>query len=314
MKRQIRRAIVPTLSLSLLLLVACSRSPSARMQTESAPASMADQSALKAPLSSTSGEKMLAQTVAQTDTQTAAVPAAKPQLIRTASLRLTVQDVDSAIGDLRNLLKQQQGDIYNFDDQRGGDGARRQVNLELKVPQANLDPTIEALGKLGTIVNTQVSADDVTTQIVDTEARLKNLRQQEAMTQKIMERTGSIKDVLAVSQQLSQVRDQIERLDAQVKQLKTQVAYSTIKLQLSAAIVGGPVSQNTFGQQVHDRWNRSTRGATQLVIGLTLLGIGLIPFLPFLLLLGVGLYGLRRRMQRGRSLRRRSVSVPPESN
>jgi Domain of unknown function (DUF4349) len=312
MKRQIRRTIVPTLSLSLLLLAACSPSP--RTQTAVAPASMADQSALKALPSGASLESTAAQTVAQTDTQTSAVPAAKPQLIRMATLVLTVQDVDSAIADLRNLLKQQQGDIYNFDDQRGGDGSRRQVNLELKVPQANLDPTIEALGKLGTIVNTQVSADDVTTQIVDTEARLKNLRQQEAMTQKIMERTGSIKDVLAVSQQLSQVRDQIERLDAQVKQLKTQVAYSTIKLQLSAAIVGGPVNQNTFGQQVQDRWNRSTRGATQLVIGLTLLGIGLIPFLPFLVLLGVGLYFLRRRMQRGRSLRRRSVSVPPESN
>jgi Domain of unknown function (DUF4349) len=314
MKRPIRRAIVPTLSLSLLLLTACSSA--LRSQTESAPASMADQSALKAPLSSTSGEKMLAQNVASPDAQSAAVPTVKPQLIRTATLVLTVQDVDSAIADLRNLLKQQQGDIYNFDDQRGGDGSRRQVNLELKVPQANLDGTIESLGKLGTIVNTQVSADDVTTQIVDTEARLKNLRQQEAMTQKIMERTGSIKDVLAVSQQLSQVRDQIERLDAQVKQLKTQVAYSTIKLQLSAAIVGGPVNQNTFGQQVQDRWNRSTRGATQLVIGLTLLGIGLIPFLPFLVLLGVGLYFLRRRMQRGkkRALRRPAPIVSSDGD
>jgi hypothetical protein len=313
MKRQIRRAILPTLSLSLLLLAACS--PSQRVQTGAAPASMTDQSSLKALQSGASPESTAAQNVAQTDAQSAAVPATKPQLIRTASLQLTVQDVDGAIGDLRNLLKQQQGDIYNFDDQRGGPGSRRQVSLELKVPQANLDATIEALTKLGTVVNTQVSSDDVTTQIVDTEARLKNLRQQEAMTQKIMERTGSIKDVLAVSQQLSQVRDQIERLDAQVKQLKTQVAYSTIKLQLSAAIVGGPVNSNTFGQQVQDRWNRSTRGASQLVIGLTLLGIGLIPFLPFLLLLGAGLYVLRRRIKRGKLLRRRSATiVPPDAD
>jgi conjugal transfer/entry exclusion protein len=313
MKRHLRRMIVPTLSLSLLLLAACSRAPSQSAQTEMAPA-MGD-SALKAPQSGAPLEKMLAQNVAQPDAQSPAVPAAKPQLIRTASLQLTVQDVDGAIGDLRNLLKQQQGDIYNFDDQRGGPGSRRHVSLELKVPQANLDATIEALTKLGTVVNTQVSSEDVTTQIVDTEARLKNLRQQEAMTQKIMERTGSIKDVLAVSQQLSQVRDQIERLDAQVKQLKTQVAYSTIKLQLSAAIVGGPVNSNTFGQQVQDRWNRSTRGASQLVIGLTLLGIGLIPFLPFLLLLGAGLYVLRRRIKRGKLLRRRSATiVPPDAD
>jgi hypothetical protein len=314
MKRHLRRAILPTLSLSLLLLAACSASQ--RAQTGAAPSSMADQSALKAPPSGAALESTLAQNVAQSEAPSAAVPATKPQLIRSASLQLTVQDVDRAIGDLRTLLKQQQGDIYNFDDQRGGDGARRQVSLELKVPQANLDTTIEALTKLGTVVNTQVSADDVTTQIVDTEARLKNLRQQETMTQKIMERTGSIKDVLAVSQELSQVRDQIERLDAQVKQLKTQVAYSTIKLQLSAAIVGGPVNQNTFGQQVQDRWNRSTRGASQLVIGLTLLGIGLIPFLPFLLLLGVGLYILQRQIKRGkkRALRRPSTIVPPDAD
>ncbi len=305
MKRQMRRAIVPTLSLSLMLLAACS--PSQRAQTGAAPSSMADQS-------SAARESTLAENAASPEVQSSAVPAAKPQLIKTAALRLTVQDVDGAIGELRTRLKQQQGDIYNFDDQRGGDGSRRQVSLELKVPAQNLHTTIEALSKLGTVVNTQVSSDDVTTQIVDTAARLKNLRQQEAMTQKIMERTGSIKDVLAVSQQLSQVRDQIERLDAQVKQLKTQVAYSTIKLQMTAAIVGGPVNQNTFGQQVQDRWNRSTRGASQLMIGLTLMGIGLIPFLPFLLLLGAGLYVLRRRIKRTRSLRRPSTIVPPAAD
>jgi hypothetical protein len=314
MKRHLRRSVVPALSLSLLLLVACGRAPSQSTQTEMAPA-MGD-SALKAPPSGAALKSTLAQNVAQPDTSSPTVPATKPQLIRTASLQLTVQDVDGAIGELRTLLKQQQGDIYNFDDQRGGDGSRRQVSLELKVPQQNLDPTLDALSKLGTVVNTQVSSDDVTTQIVDTEARLKNLRQQEAMTQKIMERTGSIKDVLAVSQELSQVRDQIERLDAQVKQLKTQVAYSTIKLQLSAAIVGGPVNQNTFGQQVQDRWNRSTRGASQLMIGLTLLGIGLIPFLPFLLLLTAGIYILQRQVKRGkkRALRRPSTIVPPDAD
>jgi Domain of unknown function (DUF4349) len=318
MKRRIRQTIImPMLSLSLGLMAACSPAPSQRVQTEASPAMVgaSSDSALKAPSSENAAlDKTLAQNVATPDAQSSAASAAKPQLIKTAALRLTVQDVDGAIADLRNLLKQQQGDIYNFDDQRGGDGSRRHVTLELKVPQQNLDTTLEALAQLGTVVNTQVASEDVTTQIVDTEARLKNLRQQEAMTQKIMERTGSIKDVLAVSQQLSQVRDQIERLDAQVKQLKTQVAYSTIKLQIEAAIVGGPVNQNTFGQQVQDRWNRSTRGASQLMIGLTLLGIGLIPFLPFLLLLAAGLYILQRQIKRGkqRALRRPSTIVPPD--
>lgn len=312
MKRLIRRTIVPTISLSLLLLGACASAPKTQSVSSGASPNLSamPESAAKNALSQTAADTTDAKST-ESANSAPAPEAIKPQLIKQASLHLTVQDVDGAIADLRNLLKQQQGDIYNFNDVRGGSGDRRHVTLELKVPQQSLDATLEALSKLGTVVNTQVSSEDVTTQIVDTEARLKNLRQQEAMTQKIMERAGSIKDVLAVSQQLSQVREQIERLDAQVKQLKTKVAYSTINLQIDAAIVGGPVNQNTFGQQVQDRWNRSTRSASRLMVGLVLLGIGLIPFLPFLLLVGVGLYVLRRRIKRGRSLRRPSTVTPP---
>jgi hypothetical protein len=236
---------------------------------------------------------------------------AKPQLIKTATLRLTVTDIDPAIAQLRQILKQQQGDIYNFDDYRGESGERRRVDLALKVPQQNLDKTLEALSQLGNVINTNVSSQDVTDQIVDTDARLKNLRRQEAMTQQLMDRSGSLKDVLAVSQQLSQVRDQIERLDAQVTRLKNQVAYSTINLQMEAAIVGAPVTNTPFGLQVQDRWNRSTRTASQLMINLLLFGVGLIPFLPFLLLLGGGAYVTQRRI---RHHKRKSQQLPPANS
>jgi Domain of unknown function (DUF4349) len=303
---RLARRIAPALSLSLLL-GACASAP----KPEAASSSPANLAAMPESATKNAAEQR-ADTADGKPAASPAPDATKPQLIRTASLHLTVPDVDAALGEMRTLLKQQQGDIYNLMDERGGSGDRRLVSLELKVPQQNLDATLTALMKLGTVVNTQVASEDVTTQIVDTEARLKNLRQEEAMTQKIMDRAGSIKDVLAVSQQLSQVREQIERLDAQVKQLKTKVAYSSIKLQLDAAIVGGPVSQNTFGQQVQDRWNGSTRSATQLMIGFMLLGIGLIPFLPLLLLLGGGLYVFRRRLRRGiRGLRRPSAVTPP---
>jgi hypothetical protein len=165
-------------------------------------------------------------------------PAQTPQLIKTAGMRLSVRSIDQTLTEIRNLVKQSQGAIYNFDDLRGNQNDRRSASLEIKVPQANLDATLEAISKLGNVINTQVKSEDVTTQIVDTEARLKNLRQQEAMTQKIMERSGSVKDILAVSKELAVVREQIERLDAQVKNLKSQVAFSTITLSLEEAVSG----------------------------------------------------------------------------
>jgi len=73
-----------------------------------------------------------------------------------------------------------------------------------------------------------VKSEDVTSQIVDTDARLKNLRQQEDLIRKIMERSGSVKDILAVSKELSAIGEQIEQLDADVKNLRQQVAFSDL--------------------------------------------------------------------------------------
>ena len=43
-----------------------------------------------------------------------------------------------------------------------------------------------------------------------------------------MDRAGSVRDILAVSKKLSAIREQIEQLNASVKNLRQQVAYSTI--------------------------------------------------------------------------------------
>jgi uncharacterized protein related to proFAR isomerase len=233
--------------------------------------------------------------------------AVKPQLIKTASLRLSVRSIDQTVTEIHRVLKQEQGDIYDFNDRRGNEDNERTVSLLIKVPQQNLDQTIEAVSKFGNVIDIQIKSEDVTTQIVDTEARLKNLRQQEAMTQKIMERSGSIKDVLAVSKELAQVREQIERLDAQVKQLKGQVAFSTITLNLEAA--GGQSGQeDSLGLQVQDTWHRSTQMAGGFVRGTFLVGVGLVPFLPFLLVLGGGAYLVRRRMRLRRRARHESTA------
>jgi hypothetical protein len=238
----------------------------------------------------------MAQTVRDTTS-----PAQATQLIKTAGMRLSVRSIDQTLTEIRNIVKQSQGAIYNFDDLRGNANDRRSASLEIKVPQASLDSTLESLSKLGNVINTQVKSEDVTTQIVDAEARLKNLRQQEAMTQKIMERSGSVKDILAVSKELASVREQIERLDAQVKNLKSQVALSTITLSLEEAVSGGGANrEESLGWQVQDTWNRSTRSASALIRGIFLFGVGLIPFLPFLLLLGGGGYAIQRQVRRSR--------------
>jgi archaellum component FlaC len=222
----------------------------------------------------------------------------KPQLIKRAELSLRLESIDKMMAQLRQIVQSKQGDIYDFQDDRSSDNDRhRQATLVLKVPSQVLDATVTEISKLGRVESQGVKSEDVTQQIVDTDARLKNLRQQEDLTRKIMERSGSIRDILAVSKELSAIREQIEQLDASVKNLRQQVAYSTINLKVEEMQSATP-SSDAFGVQVQETWKNSTHAAGSLGTNLVLGLLWLLPFIPFMAIGAGGVYyviGKRRQ-------------------
>ncbi len=222
----------------------------------------------------------------------------KPQLIRTADLSLRLESIDKMVVQVRRIVQAKQGDIYNFQDDRPqGNGEHRQATLVLKVPSVALDETLTEIVKLGRVENQSIKSEDVTQQLVDTDARLKNLRQQEDLTRKIMDRSGSVKDILAVSQQLSEIREQIEQLDASVKNLRQQVGYSTINLKVEE-VQSGNAGGDGFGVQVGETWKNSTHSAGSLATNLVLTLLWLLPFTPFMAIGFGSVYYMMRRRKR----------------
>jgi Domain of unknown function (DUF4349) len=207
----------------------------------------------------------------------------KAQLIKTASLALRVQNVESMIQKATAVVTARGGDMLGLEDQVPEDSdTRRMATFKFRVPQAELDRTLSDLAKLGTVEARSIQAEDVSTQIVDSEARLRNLRKSETVVLGIMERSGSVADVLKVSQELGQIRSQIEQIQAQVQNLKGQVAYSTINFTLKAAI-----AQNQQGEPLGDRlketWSQSTHAVGETTTNLLRLMLWLLAFSPYLL-------------------------------
>jgi Domain of unknown function (DUF4349) len=218
----------------------------------------------------------------------------KAQLIKTASLELRVQNVEKTTQKVTAVVTARGGDLLGLQDQVPEDlETRRTATFKFRVPQANLDATLTDLAKLGTIETRAIQAEDVSAQIVDSEARLRNLRKSEMVVLGIMERSGSVADVLKVSQELSQIRSQVEQIQAQVQNLKGQVAYSSINLTLRAAI-----AQNQQGEPLGDRlketWSQSTHAVGETTTNLLRLALWLLVFSPYLLG-GAGLVWLVRK-------------------
>jgi hypothetical protein len=289
--RSISAAFKPSLAASAILativLTSCA---SATNKTSQAPMSAPMQQEAAESSADVGGSNNMAMDAAKTAPAQgreakAQAPASRPQLVKKAELALRVDSIDKSIRAVSQLIQKQQGDLlslesYKPDQKNSGQTA----TMQMRVPQAKLESTLDSIAQLGTVERRALTAEDVSNQLVDYAARLRNFRKQESTLLKIMERAGSIPNVLQVSNELSQVRQSIEQLDAQLKSLRNQVAYSTITLSLQEAIAS-TVPERSLELQVQESWNQATYSVGALTTNFLKLGIWLIAYSPYLLLL-----------------------------
>lgn len=288
------------LTMVLLTLTSCGAAPTA---TNSAPDA--------APMAAPMAEADLAQNNVSAPAPEAAakVVAPKPQLIRNADISLEVRSVETAVAAAKRIIQAQQGDIMGLTDSRPiDDAAPYTVGIQIRVPQSRLDATLAELGKLGNIQSQSLSAEDVSNQLVDLGARLRNLRRAEEALLALMNRSGSVSDILKVSQELNKTREQIEQLDAQLTSLKNQVAFSKIQLSIQADLASQP-NRPAIGTQLQGAWNTATRSVGDFSIGMVQLLIWLMAYSPYWAGIAAIVIWLRRR----RKARRATMppTVPP---
>jgi Domain of unknown function (DUF4349) len=271
-----------------LLIASCSSVP-----TETAAPEMAQMADSPAAEGTQNAVQTAATKAPATKTQ---VPQAPPQLIKTAELSLVVNSIEEVLTRASAIAKQQQGDVISLQETKPDDNQNKhKASMQLRVPQGNLDATLKGLSQLGTVQSQNINAQDVSNQLVDFQARLRNLRKTESTLLGIMDRSGSVGDVLKVAQELSNVRSQIEQIDAQLKDLQNRVAFSTITLQLEAATATIPQEQ-PLGVQFGESWRSATHSVGQLTSSLLKLGLWLLAYSPYLLMITAGVWlGLKRR-------------------
>lgn len=219
----------------------------------------------------------------------------QPQLIKTATLQITVKSVTTGIEQVKAIAHQQQGDLLDLRDEIPTDSnSHRTASAQIRVPQAKLDAALQSLKALGSLDRQSITAEDVSTQLVDSQARLKNLRKTETTLLEIMGRSGGVSDVLKVAQELSNVRNQVEQITAQLTALQNQVAYSSIQLNLVEVSVSGR-SQPAVGAQLNNTWESATSSFGKFTVDLLQLGIWLMVYSPYWLVLGaIATFGYTR--------------------
>jgi Domain of unknown function (DUF4349) len=157
------------------------------------------------------------------------------KLVRTGALVLTVTSPADAAEQVRRMAEGMGG--YLESEQIGGTKEAPTADLTIRVPAARFEDARAAIRKVATHVESETTnATDVTRQYVDMQARLRNLRAEEAQYLTIMKSAFKIDDLLQVTEKLSEVRGQIEQQQAEFQTLSKQVETVAISISLHTLV------------------------------------------------------------------------------
>jgi len=229
------------------------------------------------------------------------------KIIRTGQLQLEVPDVTKALLAARSAIQGIGG--YIGASQQYQDGEDTVATITYRIPADKWETALDALRKLGKELTENTSSADVTGQIVDLDARIRNLKASETALVGYISKATKVSDILDIESRLSDVRGQIEQLTAQKAGLDDQVAYATLAVTFGVnvpAVQAAAATWDPAGEA--DRAGATLVGFLQ---GLVTAGIWFgIVWLPILLVLAV-VVGVVVVVGRRFGLFRRSSGSPP---
>jgi anti-sigma factor RsiW len=158
---------------------------------------------------------------------------ANRKLIRNAEVELEIVAFDDAIQKITAFANEEKGYVATTSSEKQANG-KLKGEIVVKVLPENLDRFLQKVRTLGDLKNQTLGTEDVTKAYFDTDARLKNAR---VMEQRLIEmlktKTGKVADLLQVEKELGRVREEIEKMQGELKYWDSQVQFATVTISLA---------------------------------------------------------------------------------
>lgn len=229
-------------------------------------------------------------------------------VVRTGEISVTSQNLSKARDEVDALLSAIGGTVDSEHTTSGKEGGIDRSTLVLRVPVGRFDAAKDALERLGTLKSSTESAEDVTTQVIDTAERVETLQNSLDRLQRFQRSAEDVDDLIRFEEQITQRQSELQSLQAQQSYLSDQTSMSTITLRLSTpdkSVEPGVLDDAGFLSGLHGGW-KALVGF--VVVALTVLG-AMLPFLAAFALLGIPVwFGLRAL------IRRRVPAAPAETS
>ncbi len=224
---------------------------------------------------------------------------------------LECENISEAVDKIRDKCVQAEGYVESEEvNQYSG-------YIVIRIPSKEGQEVVDSLNDEFDITRSQKSTKDITDDYVDNDARLTNLKAEEAQILEVMKKASTVEDILSVQKRLYDIRGDIESLEALKKSWDSRVQYSTIEIDIAQKTIVSDSKRSVIGRS--EFFRAMKKGFTNTTVGLILFIQRMIIFLVSNILVIIiivgGAYGavrLSRRRARGREPKKENSSKTGE--
>lgn len=229
------------------------------------------------------------------------------KVIETAQVSLETRDLPTVEAKIIVLLESKNGkiDVSNVSVDSNG---RRNGNYTLRVPQGQLQAFVKEISSTPDVIVRQrnISAQDVTEEYVDINARLENMQRHEMRLREILAKANTVDEILKVEKELAAVRTQIESVTARLKTMTSRIEMSTVNLRISEVSLA---TESNYGGKIMRVVRDSIVGAGDVVLYLIAF---VIISSPLVLIIGLCVWYYRRKQKQAAVITSPNERIPPE--
>ena len=187
----------------------------------------------------------------------------KRKVIYNSTLAINVDTFDGVDTKINQLVAKYDGFVASADlDHLQGE--QRNGNWKVRVPVESYQSFMNTVAGIGTVVQRNEEASDVTAEFYDLEARIKNkVRLEERIVELLAEAKGNLSRLIEVERELARVREEIERMQGRKRLMMDVTSLTTISIFVQEIETYQPTPASAFGDRVDTAWTSAVTQATE---------------------------------------------------
>jgi hypothetical protein len=191
------------------------------------------------------------------------------KIIKMANLNIEVKDYAIFTGQLHQKIKMVGG--YISGEMQQETDYKIENTITIKVPVDQFDNAItELTASKEKIIEKKISAEDVTTEVIDTKSRIEAKKQVRLRYLDLLRQAKNMEEILQVENEINDIEGQLESAAGRMKYLNHATAFSTINLTYSqvfdAKMPGEKIP--SYLHQVSEAFKEGLRWVANIIVAL----------------------------------------------